>query len=147
MPISAETAPAPEVVERPTGRRSKRFSTPQCILISRLSIWYSRSSHPLHPPLWPHVASHSFFFLFLMHTAQNIGVQCNKWCVFTACSFPLSNSQQKERTEGERGKGIEKETEWLKQWGERERRGWLSERRGRAGGECFCPGEKWPSRL
>lgn len=133
-------------------RQSKRFSTPRCILISRLSSWYSSSSHPLHP-LWPHVASRSFFFVclgffYLTNTAQNIGAQSNKWCVFRACSFPLSNSQQKGRMERERGgKEREKETEWSKRWGERERKRGLSERRGRAGGECFCPGEKWPSRL
>lgn len=73
-------------------------------------------------------------------------MQCNKCCVFTACSLPLSNSKQKERMEEERGKKGEGDRV-VEAMGERERKGGLSERRGRAGGECFCPGEKWPSRL
>lgn len=50
-------------------------------------------------------------------------LQCDKWCVFAACSFPLSNSQQRGR-ERERkkrrkpGESGNKEREGQKRWGE-----------------------------
>lgn len=58
--------------------------------------------------------------------AHNIDVQCNKCCVFTACSFPHSNSEQEERMEGEekRGKGTEWEREREKGAIGKEREGW-----------------------
>lgn len=45
---------------------------------------------------------HSLHLASLRKQIHN-SIHCDKWCVFTACSFPLSNSQQRKRT-GESGK-------------------------------------------